>query len=131
MKKKAISILGMLVALAAFSGTASACDGYYRIEKKQKRYEHLTLNKDQKSKMDALKSKWTAAFKDDHKRGACDAEHEKTLAKFVVEADGVLTSAQRMELKTQERIKSLEKQVTDMRRELAELKRMIKELAKK
>jgi hypothetical protein len=131
MKKIVIAFSALLVAFLAFSGTAEACDGYYRIEKKNKRYEQLTLNKAQKTKIDALKSKWAHAFKDDHKRGACDAEHDKTVAKFAAEADGVLTSAQRMEIKTNEKLKALEKQISDLRREIAEMKRLIKSLARK
>jgi uncharacterized protein YceH (UPF0502 family) len=130
-KKKAISFVGVLVTLVAFSGVATACDGYYRIEKKEKRYEHLTLNKAQKAKMEALKTKWVAAFKDDHKSGKCDAAHKATVAKYAVEADGVLTAAQRMELKSQEKIKSLEQQVAELKRQVAELKRLIKEVTKK
>ena len=130
MKKKAASFLGTLVALVAFSGVASACDGYYRIEKKEKRYEHLTLNKDQKKKMAELKTKWVAAFKDDHKHGKCDAAHKETVAKYAKEADGVLTAAQRMTLKQGEKIKSLEAEIVALKKQIEELKKML-EKAKK
>lgn len=131
MKKRTISLLGTLVALVAFTGTAVACDGYHRVEQKQKRYDNLTLTKKQKEQITALKHKAIKGFRDDHKHGGCDEAHARTVAKFVVEADGVLTSAQKMELKTNEKLKKMEKDIAQLRREIAELKEMIRALSRK
>ncbi len=131
MKKRTISLLGTLAALVAFTGTTMACDGYHRVKKKQKRYDNLTLTKKQKEQITALKRKAIKGFSDDHKHGGCDELHAKTVAKFVAEADGVLTSAQKMEIKTNEKLKKMEKEIAQLKRDIAELKQMIRELGRK
>lgn len=128
MKTWIVSLLASLVALVVFATPAAACDGYRRVEQKQKRYESLTLTEQQQEQIAKLKQKAISGFSDDHQHGGCDEEHAKTLSRFVAEADGVLTAAQKMELKTNEKLKKMEEEIAQLRRELAELKRMIREL---
>ena len=51
MKTWIVSLLASLVALAVFATPAAACDGYRRVEQKQKRYESLTLTDQQKEQI--------------------------------------------------------------------------------
>ena len=130
-KSTSLVILGSLLALLSFSSATYACDGWRRVENKFKKYDGVDLTQDQKTKIKTLKERAVAGFSDDHKHGSCDAAHEKTIAKYASEAEGVLTNAQKMELKTGERIMTLETEVAQLRREIQELKAMIKKLLDK
>lgn len=128
LKRTIPAIAGLVLGLAT---VVWACDGWREIEHKNKRYDTLDLTSEQKAQIEALKQKAVASFRDDHKHGGCDDKHEQTMARFITEADGVLTSAQRMEVRTGERLASMESELKALREEIKELKSLIRELAKK
>ena len=128
MKKSFTMVAAFVLAL---SGIVFACDGWRQIEKKNKRYDRIDLTADQKKQINSLRDKAVAQFSDDHnKPGGCDHYHHQTVGKFVSDADGVLTNVQRMELRTGEKIERLEGEVKMLRKEIAELKALVKSLKK-
>lgn len=129
LKQTIPALVGGLV--VAFGSLVYACDGWRQVEQKNHRYENLDLTAEQKQKIEDMKQRAIAQFRDDHKGGGCDEKHQQTLAGFVAEADGVLTSAQRMELRTGEKLQSVEDELKQLRAEIRELKGLIKDLAAK
>lgn len=127
MKRTIPALAGGL--LVAFGSLVYACDGWRQVERKNDRYEHLDLTAEQKQRIEELKQQAIAQFREDHKHGGCDERHEQTLAGFQAEADGVLTSAQRMEVRTGEKLANVEEELRQLRAEVRELKALIKELA--
>ena len=124
------SVLAGAFALA-FATVAVACDGWRRVEEKNKRYEMIELTQEQKTRIEQMKQQAIANFRNDHGQGGCDEQHARTLQAFQTEADTVLTNAQRMELRTAERIQGLEEEVRALRAQITELTAAVRALAQK
>jgi hypothetical protein len=124
LRKRAPVIAGAFA--LAFATVAFACDGWRRVEEKNRRYELIELTQEQKQKIDQLKQQAVANFRNDHGQGGCDEQHARTLQAFQTEADTVLTNAQRMELRTAERIQGLENEVRQLRHQNPELTALVR-----